>query len=258
MRYALPIVAALLAWTPAAPAVNVAFMPGDAFFHAELTEESLDKFRDSVIGLEYAYPSGTYTFCGFAGYTRLKILGDTRALTGHVKSLFKSRIKQQAGKKYVDAMGFEEDFAGFHLFVYDRSFVCSSESRIGLKYNEDWVSLQNEALGLPAAQRGSARFTTFVSTAGAVAHEWQYAASVPGLPTRVPMGPGWGPAGPVVHGPAEIEVKAVQIVLVPEPDIAKLLQRTPGSEFFSITEDGVVLWGWDERRKLQSKPWPGD
>lgn len=256
------IVVALAALAAAFPAsaVNLAFMPGDAFFHAELTAKSLKRFGGSGIGLEYAYPPDTFAFCGYAGFTKMKIVGETRALSSHVKSFFKARYKQQAGKEYVGAMGPEEDFAGFRLFVYDRSFAYTPGSRIGLKYNENWARLQKEATDSPKRKRGMGRteelrFTTFVPTVDAVAHEWQHATEVSGLPTRVPAGAGWGTSGPRIKEPAQIDAAKVQLVVVPEHNLAVLFERTPGTEFFAITIDGIVRWHWDERRDHQSEPW---
>ena len=258
-RWIAVVAAFALPMTPAL-AVNVAFMPGDAFFHAYLSDETLASFGEDGIVLRYVYPPDSITLCGYAGFPRLQIDGDTSGLTRNTRALFDARRSKQTGKQYVNSVGGTSEFDGFWLLVYNRSFKWSRRSFLGLKYNESWASLPEEAFDSDERPLGfghvkAERFTTFVPLVTAVAHEWRYSAEVPTLDVGIPEGVGWGVSGPKIEAVARVQADEVQLVVVPEPALGVYFRRKPGSEFFAITAEGVTHWVVDERGDLQSSSW---
>lgn len=74
-----------------AKATNRGFLPGDAFFHAVLTQELCKKLVASdTPTLEYVRPQAEeWYLCGFAGYWNLQLPADSQPLLANLSQLFR-------------------------------------------------------------------------------------------------------------------------------------------------------------------------
>ncbi len=263
-----------------ARAVNPALMPGDAFFHSTLTAESLESFGDKGIGLEYVYPPGSMAFCGYAGFERLEVVGDTAAISESVKAVYRALRRDFELELRVDSAGKQKELNGFDLFVYPKEVRWSRSTVVGLKYNEDWASLPPEAAEggssrsrMPGA-KAEARYTTFVEGAPAVLLDWQHGEKVPALGVRYSSGLAWGVPGSRLEAAATIDAEDIQVIITPNKleDIFIWMTQSPEfddmsySQFFSVTSEGVTQWhsgDWDLSEEglgeLNALPWsPND
>lgn len=132
--------------------VNLSFMPGDAFFHARLTRESVEKLTSKhPLELIYDYDLKSGTLGGYAGFANLAVENATDRLKQDLKTLYSTlrvsfplELRMRAEKEQAPV-----ELNGFHLFVYNRN-VDFNKQRIGLKYNEAWMNLPPEALNSPS------------------------------------------------------------------------------------------------------------
>lgn len=262
-------------------AVNPEFMPGDAFFHSILTKQSLSSFGDERIAIEYSYPGHTATFCGYAGFNKLAITGNTAPLADRIKQVYNALRISFPREVSIDADGEQTELNGFHLFVYPKEFEWSQSLVVGVKYNEEWKSLPDEGLDSKSREWGPpithvGRYTSFLHAAEAVVHDWRYGPEVPGLPVTYEPGTGWGIPGPPLEAVAKIDVAKVQVLIVPEnlddvfgwmAGVTDFDSDCPSEggyfSFYAVTTDGVTKyhsgsWGEDEGESwglINSEPW---
>lgn len=258
-------------------AVNPGLMPGDAFFHSTLTEDALESFGERRIVLEYVYPPDSVAFCGYAGFNRLEIVGDTAAISASVEAVYRALRRDYDLQLRVDSDGKQWETNGFELFVYPKEVKWSRSTVVGLKYNEGWADFVPQAprrngkkLPLPKASIEK-RYTTFVEGDAAVILDWQFGETVPPLGARYP---------PELEGKipvggrelvATIDAKDIQIVITPceLDDVFRWMTRASDdsgySFFLAVTSEGVTKWhsgGWDVekqmRGRLNSEPWSPD
>ena len=129
-------------------AMNIAFMPGDAFFHALLTEESLADLSDEGMRFRYAHVPMSGGLCGYAGFENLQVTGDTSILNEHLRALYRSLREFYWKELRVNPDGTTTETNGFHVFIHNADVEWSSSpssQRIGIKYNESWPNLPESA-----------------------------------------------------------------------------------------------------------------
>jgi hypothetical protein len=232
-------------------------MPGDAFFHAELTGAFLDRLPadGGNLILSYSHPLDSAAFGGFAGFERLEIKGVTPRMVSSLRSRY-AELRLRDAKVVridVDTKGNEvaTETNGFHLFVYNRD-VSWAEQRIGNKYNENWMNLPPQAV-TPARSRPSGfarapavRYVSFLSSYEGAVDDWKNAGRFPELRARVPNGIPWGLSGPVIVEPVSIDAKDIQLVVCPYEDLLLYFQQDEDLEFFTISADGDKRFVWTE------------
>ncbi len=250
-----------------AHAVNLAFMPGDAYFISNLTEASLDGFDDDKIVLKYHYDFSYATLGGYAGFELLRIEGDTQKLSTRVREAYRLLREDIPLKKTVYADGKELENNGFTLLVYNRSIDWSEgKINLGLKYNERWMNLPEEAFEFDEklneksfrakAKLRAHRYCPLLKMVDAIAEDWRRGPEVEGLKASGPAGVGWGCSGPPIETPAVALANDIQIVIVPDSTLKQLYRKNRRAYFLAIADDGVTKWGFNKAGELRSEAWP--
>ena len=235
----------LIAACRTAGATNRGFLPGDAFFHAMLTQELCRQLEESDSpSLAYVRPqSEAGAFCGYAGYWTLQLPADSRPLIQNLCTLYR-HLRQSLPREiqeFQDAGGTvrQSETNGFHLFVYNADFDLQRYD-IGLRYNESWSANESAFGPHPAITR----LELFVDDKVAFSNDWRDAASVPRLRTICPpisdqerrkaLGTGNERVDDavVVTGP-------VQIIVATSPKLARYVHRRNSMRFYSVTNDGI-------------------
>jgi hypothetical protein len=259
---------------------NIAFMPGDAFFHAELTTavtKGLQGNGGKVI-LSYSHAPLSGGFGGYAGFERVEITNVPIRMTSALRSVYADLRQEypEIVRVQLDAEGNEvnRDTSGFHLFVYNRNVKWRLEwndQKIGIKYNEHWNDLPDLAI-TPTEGRPSGfgrvpaiEYASFIQTYAAVVEDWRNARRFDELKVAVPSGIPWGLTGPEIMEPVSVDANDVQLVVCPDDDLKLYFAGKRDLQFFTISVDGVKRFTWTkkgliaedyevDRRKSDSPP----
>jgi hypothetical protein len=254
-----PLVLHGLLWQSAARA-NCGFMPGDAFFHSELTSDVLKDVaseKDHLI-LNYAHVPLSGGFGGYAGFERIKLTNLPEPMRLGLRGIYASlrqncpmvvRIDHdKAGNNVLTEIN------GFHLFVYNRD-VNWHKQRIGIKYNERWMAPPVQATTATASRPSgfgrapSKEYTSFVFNRDGIVEDWKNARVFGELKVTIPERIPWGLTGPKIMEPVLADAKQIQIVVLAGTDgdsVDEYFSKTRGVEFFTITADGVKRFVWAE------------
>lgn len=246
-------------------ATNRGFMPGDAFFHSRLSQATSRRLvEDSDMILSFSRPATAIpSFCGFAGYWRIRLPDESRELARNLKILYDDLRKDipRELREYVNEDGKTDirEVNGFHLFVYNREFDPLAW-KIGLRYNENWVQDESSFGGSQA----TTRLEFFVSDPKAVVVDWRDSPLIPPLRTRCPPIPkrdmsipwGNGIAGKQILEPVELDGD-IQVIVTDTEDLRSYYRGSKNVRFFSVTNDGIKVF---ERQKgeLQSEDWASE
>lgn len=172
-----------------ANANNNYFLPGDAFFHAVLTEEWVKHAlaSDEMPLFDYSIQGGySPAFGGYAGYGRATIENMDRAFLEHLAHAyrdvrtFNNRELRETITKDGDRV--LEETNGVHVFFYRDDFDIQRFD-IGLRYNEHWMA-EAVKFGHP---RNGVRLCCFVPEREAVIASWRDSDLVPALNVRLPQ-----------------------------------------------------------------------
>ena len=237
---------------------DIAFMPGDAFFHAELTSDFLKCLpaNEGNLILSYSHPRDSAAFGGYAGFERMEIKGVTPRMVSALRSLY-AELRRHDSKIVridVDAKGNEvvTETNGFHLFVYNRA-VKWTEQRIGNKYNEHWMNPPPQAV-TPTRNRPSGfgrvpaiRYVSFLTSYQGVVDDWKNAGRFQELNVCVPNGIPWGLTGPAISDPVSVDAKDIQFVICQYDDLSLYFQQEEDVDFFTIAVDGVKRFVWTKK-----------
>lgn len=237
-------------------AMNIAFMPGDAFFHALLTEDVVmsEPQQDDSLLLMYDYPA-PYTIGNFAGFERLTITdtGDARQRLRELYWQFRGlngKVVRTDIKE--DGTRVETELNGFHVFVYAQTFAVQDGLGLGLKYNERWMTLPKDALimdervHLPFTGQPAIAYRPFVRTVRATADDWKDGPRCPALPVREAPVVSWGRWGAPIKDPVLVTMKDVQLVVLLEPSIRSYFERRAHCQWAVINADGIENFIWEE------------
>lgn len=252
----------------AAVQANVAFMPGDAFFHAKLTSDFVESLPKDGGNLTLVYSPVPMAggFGGYAGFERMEIKGVPARMTSALRGLYRKLRRDYAKivRVNVDANGKEvaKETNGFHLFVYNRDVKWKLEwhdQKIGIKYNEHWTDLPPEAI-TPSESRPSGFFggpaieyESFIETYAAVVEDWENARRFPELKVDIPKGIPWGLTGPEIMEPVSVDAKNIQLVICPDDSLKLYFQRKRDVEFFAVTVEGVKRFTWTKEGLVSEK-----
>jgi hypothetical protein len=235
--------ATVLASQPVA-ATNIAFLPGDAFFHGLLTQEDVERIGDQEvtnISLHYVgLPIQEEKLCGYMGLYDISLQSlsaeERRGIvTAHHFLRTRSprlvvrfgeeeplRFEDGSQKLFPGRYPRSEELNPISLFVYSKDFDIK-EYHLGLKYDET-VRTSSEARHIA--------HEAFLKTFDA-SHADQAGAREVG-PLPVESGDGDPSSPPGLTGP-------VKFILMMPDDLPKLFDRTPGTGFV-IVEGDQVRW----------------
>jgi hypothetical protein len=237
---------------------DVAFMPGDAFFHADLTSaflQSLPADRGDLI-LSYSHSDDSAAFGGHAGFERLLIKGGTPQVTRALHVVYEQLRRGEPWVVRIDADAegneVQTETNGFHLFVYNRD-VMWTQQRIGNKYNENWMNLPPQAV-TPTLDRPSGfgrvpatRYVSFQASYEGVVDDWKNASRFQALKVRVPNEVPWGLTGPAISDPVSIAAEEIQLLVCLDDDLTRYFRQEEDTPFFAISVDGVRRFAWTEK-----------
>jgi hypothetical protein len=162
-------------------AANVYFAPGDAFFHSELTEEFLNGLKDDASSITFLYeaPKGSLAFSGARGIARMEITAPSKHFIKGLRTAYEQAtagVHEFRESKDKDGTIEREEIDPPHLFIYNRDIDLKSQV-IGLKYNESWHSLPDEAY--QGAERGiedkEIYYESFLKPKNAILEDWKNA-----------------------------------------------------------------------------------
>jgi hypothetical protein len=247
----------LLLPTASCRAVNPGFIPGDACFHAILTENYLATLRPAGGNLElhYSYPEPMMG-CGYGGFARLTVRNCPPALYDGLTKVY--RAVRKTHSKLVRVL--EEptgrrnlEINGLDLFVYNKA-IDWKRQEIGLKYNEHWfdfpIKSPRPANGWFGSGKSSERmnaeayrYVSFLPGPDAVVEDWKNSARIPGLAVRVPDVNGWEFAGPEIEVPVVTNAEDIELIVTCEP-LDDYFQRRDESTFYVIRTASVRELQW--------------
>jgi hypothetical protein len=245
-------------------AVNLSFIPGDAFFSTRLTAKSVAKLpaEGGTLKFGYAYPEGSGDLCGFAGFTQLEVLNANSNFAKNVRAVYRAirndyplqievRVDDEGNRT-------ESELNGLQAFVYNRNLDWKKQ-RLAIKYNEGWFSLPKVALSgsrkkNPFDMTACMQYVSFVPGAEAVAHDWKYAAKFAGLQAKLPDVEGWGVAGPRIMEPVTARADDVRLIVLEDNSIKDAYRQEDDVAFYSISAEGVDYCYWsDDREEGESR-----
>lgn len=225
-------------------ATNVAFLPGDAFFHGFVTQEDVERIGDQEItdiSLHYVrLPVHEGYICGEIGLWDISLQSlsaeERRGIvTGYHYLRTRSprlvvrfgeeeplRFEDGSQKLFPGRYPRSEELNPISLFVYSKDFDIK-KYHLGLKYDET-VRTSSEARHIA--------HEAFLKTFDASQADQAGAKEVGPLP--VESGDGGPSSPPGLTGPAKF------VLMMPD-DLSKLFDRTPGTGFV-IVEGDQVRW----------------
>lgn len=260
-------------------AVNIGFLPGDACFHARLTEDLVNRLA-SEPSTPLGYAKGKETggdFCGYAGYWSLIINDPNDLYRTKLGQLYRDLRLYDPQQLIVSTneAGKESTIEtnGFHLFVYNADFT----GPIGLKLNEHWmadleplktISDFVDPYGSGKKDPGTlvdmsntflmrGEYEPFVTDYRAVAIDWRRAADFPSLSVKIPDGI-QGIYGPRIKVPLTVEASEVKLVVLPKANVTPytLLERGEKHHYFALSQGGIMKSYFSKSGKLVEVPWP--
>ncbi|RCS52764.1 hypothetical protein DTL42_07970 [Bremerella cremea] len=218
---------------------NNYFLPGDAFFHATLTQESIEALAKQKVPRVIGYSfQDTFegAFCGYAGYSRARVPAMNDKFVANLKWTY-DHIRETDGRELREsrtADGIELcETNGLHMFLVRDDFDLSDSGlRLGLKYNENWIAETKKFVD-------HARLCCFVDTAQAVEACWVDGPRYPGLEVKLPAVE--LESGQPIDEPVEIEGN-VKAIVMPAGPLKPYFQREEDRYIYVVTEKEVVTY----------------
>lgn len=226
---------AIVTFAGSAGAHNNLFLPGDAYFSAELKKDFFDGKRQAGdVAFTYHRYAGEFMACGWAGYENLVVKGVPERVLANLRQVHEILFAEFARA----AVPAETPY--FPIFVYNRNFPLSSP--FGVKYNERWAEVQTAE-----AKMGHAIYDE-IGGIEFVIDDWASARDIAPLAIadgRAPMVSAEGKTG-IVEKPVEVAAGKVMFVVLAGGDVRKFAQREEGLVFF-VVGDGVRRYRFDRK-----------
>ena len=240
---------------------NSSFLPGDAFFHAVLTDELLDQImHEQNPVFSYSRPDFLpRSFCGNAGFSRLEFQDMPVTLKKHLRRVydeFREKIPLQL--EITDEVVFKKgelgdvemktgrqrkrEINGFSVFVVNPDFDLQKR-RFGLKYNEDWAD-EVAAFG---HDRSHAQLESFIRSPQGIADDWRDSRLVPALIAECPA---------ATKNNMQIAVRVnrqCKILVVPHSDFQRLFDADDGGFIYEIAETGITRYTTRRNRWIRQQ-----
>jgi hypothetical protein len=228
-----------------AEAVNLYFMPGDAFFTTSLSEKSTSELPDAGGDVIFTHHclDDDMALCGYAGFARLEVRKLPPEVATGLKTLYWELREQGYWKEDRVVTGKDgkvtrEEMNPFLLLIYDKSFDPKRYD-FGLKYNERWAELPEEALLDRKTLRFEAiKYEKFVSGEEALVRDWRDSRKVAGLPVEIPAGVKWASSSDGQHPPAVAKAGDLRFFVLVSGSFDRLYKREAYEEFWEVTPSG--------------------
>jgi hypothetical protein len=247
------LIVALFGMPLSLPATNILFLPGDAFFATDLTEERV-KSLDAVDAPEFRYRGPEWipgNFCGYAGYARL-VYGDMptnmRRRLCKVYEKLRDDYPQQIETWRDPTTGERQtqEINGFLTLIYNADYDIEQFGLLA-KYNEHWPKeARGNRIGdvvfpgVPALGTVDAvEFAPFVNDAHLVMREWRFAAEVSALKVRLPQMLETETSG-YPKDPATVDGPVKFVILTGK--LKSYVLNKPSSELYIVTEQDTEHW----------------
>ncbi|PQO45303.1 hypothetical protein [Blastopirellula marina] len=243
---------------------NNLFLPGDAFFHATLTQESVEKLVQQqplfVLenSLQDAFPG---TFCGNAGYRRAEVEAFSPQFVKNLKWTY-DLIRKSDRRELREIPGPEgttyQEINGLLLFLMRKDFdIEKYRQRLGLRYNENWVSEAEK-------YDKFLQLCCFVQIPEAIEASWRDSRLVPGLEVTLPQAT--IQEGRAVEVPVKIKGE-VQAILVRSGPVQPYFDVEDSREIYVVTEKETTIylshegrWAkydtYQDGKLVTEHPWP--
>lgn len=271
MRFYRVVAATLVLWsisgsrTLAAeqiPCEVVLFCPGDSYFHAQLTADQIEAFRqrDEV---QFVYPSPFYKrgyFQATVGFRRLVLEKPPREFVADLSKVY-GKVRENIDpivRISRDENGNEvrDECNGVHVFVIDKRFDLNS-SVLGLRYNKNWANPPAAARGEEAMLFGNAPYRlpyqSLLRGETAILLDWRDCDIVPHLKVDVPPNIKWADSNSDIDDAAvHINFQNVRVLALEDEDICSYYPQPTGTfrRIFQIDENGMSTLTWDETAKM--------
>jgi hypothetical protein len=224
-------------------AANNLFLPGDAFFPTELTDESLKAMQgEKAAKVTFRYSNfGAYdtAFCGFAGYSVAQIPAVDATFISNLRVAY-NEIRKFENKQLVEVVidGRKQlrETNGARALIYPESFDFP-RFKIALQYNENWVE-EATKFGHDSEHL---RLCEFVNSKDAVAQSWRDAKKVGSFDITLPKVE-LKPLA-LIEEPVIIKDR-VKAIVVPARPLEEYFRPTEShvSAIFVVTSKDVVRW----------------
>lgn len=265
LREFLILVIVLVMCSPITYAQNVCFIPGDAFFNAQLSKDTLDtiELRSGNLMLEYKFPSDDGNFGGFVGFSRLEIKNCPDDLVSRIKKTY-GLIRRDNDRQIReiwndDGTTRQIELNPVRLMVYNKAEDLM-KIRVGLRYNES-NSYPDDAFHDPdkrhkliagklsehiaSIKTRPPLYSPFVREVEAIQRDLYHAKEFSGLEVEVPSEIGWGMPGPEIVEPITCDYGSIKILLFSsENEFKKFYHAKDGSSCYVISEATITECMW--------------
>ncbi|MAI30393.1 MAG: hypothetical protein CBE00_00650 [Planctomycetaceae bacterium TMED240] len=251
-----------LAGKHSAGAHNTYFLPGDAFFHTVLTEETLNRIEEEKNPIfNYSRPEFLdNSLCGYAGFSKLEFRNMPIELKQRLRQVY-DELREDVPKRIeirdeiIYKQGEFGDIAvktgnqltrevnGFSVFVVNDTFL-STRFVLGLKYNEDWGE-QVTAFG---HDRNHVHLESFIQTPEAIAEDWRDSKLVAPLSTECPVVSNKNISVPVLASPS------CKFMVLKHPDVQELADADKNNSMYEISTAGVTRYIKKGKHWVRQKP----
>jgi len=211
------------------------FLPGDAFFLSELTQElvtAMERDADGTVKLLYNPRRGP-DLC--SGYGTLEINGVSLKQRQLLAAVYRRVRKQQRPVFEItttDSGEVRRELNGMALLIYNKTFD-SRDYNIGLRYNENWVEDERNfgvpIVSYPELERPPPPY---------IVEDWCNSKLVPALKAVLPVGRGKFPHE-LQFTPVTVESRGVKFVVVMD-DLLEDLRMNKMYAWCYVLEDDKV------------------
>jgi hypothetical protein len=231
-------------------ACNPGFIPGDAFFHSELTSDFVSRMRveGGALLLHYAYPE-PLSGCGYSGFATLKVEGCPASLGQQLRLVYQAArsIEPRVVRIVSESDKVERavEINALHMFVYNKGADWRAQ-KIGLKYNEHWYDFAVDVRMAKKLQRTPVAayvYAPFVPLVDAVAEDWQFSRRFAGLGASVPDVQGWGLPGEEITIPVTMKYADLEMVITLDK-LESYFRRKEDATFYVIHGETSAQFRW--------------
>ncbi|QDV19313.1 hypothetical protein Pan153_39780 [Gimesia panareensis] len=178
--------------TPVSPAraTNDYFLPGDAFFPSRLILKNLKEQEQGAEPVYYYNYVCEYAFCGYAGYSQLKLHKQNSELAKNIRKAYSLirerqpiRLQRKNNVKFTrpeDLRNLDNYYEtnGLSIFFYNADHVWQNW-KIAIKYNENWREEMKKFVN-------TGSYCAFVKTPDALKQSLEQGMNVPPLNVQLP------------------------------------------------------------------------
>jgi len=247
----------LLPLVSTAHATNDYFLPGDAFFPSILILKNLKQHEQEPEPVFYYNFVCEYAFCGYAGYSQLKLDQQNSELARNIRKAYshirqrqpiklrpKKGVKRTVTKQALQNLDNFHETNGLSIFFYNADHDWQ-RWKIAIKYNENWREEMKKFIN-------AGSYCAFVKTPAALKHSQEQGKNVPPLNVQLPE--------------ADIKTgKPVDTPLIPKGQLKALIlyddnykqyyDMKSGKRLLEVTNQGIteyILHGkaWKKLRQV--------